>query len=67
MWALCANAADRIEELELALREARAIAVFEQRRPSDLHMTAFSIIEKKANEALCDQTSVMQLLPTWRV
>jgi hypothetical protein len=42
----------RIAELEQALREVRAFAAGEQARPTDLHMTCLSLIEKVADKAL---------------
>lgn len=46
----------RIEELEQALKEIRALAKFEQQQDTGLAMTCFSLIERKATLALagCD-------------
>ena len=42
----------RNKTLELALREILATAKFEQEKPTGMHMTCLSIIEKKARQAL---------------
>ncbi len=43
---------ERIAELEQALKEVKAYAANAQSRPTDLHMTCLSLIEKIANKAL---------------
>lgn len=45
----------RARETELALWNIRAIAAQEQEQPSGLHMTAFSLIQKYATQALGDE------------
>lgn len=46
---------EHVWALTRALWNCRATAVLEQEKPSGLHMTAFSLIQKYATEALGDE------------
>lgn len=50
-----ADADEYVQQLQIALYNCRAIAALEQEKPSGLHLTAFSLIQKYATEALGDE------------